>query len=222
MRSSLVCLMACLFVLSVLSGCSWIVSSTAVQGSGVVKTESRQVADFASVSLGAVGRVTVRQTGKESLTISAEDNILPLLESRVAGRTLFIETAKHTDIRPTKPIEFTVEVKSLEGLSLRGVGSIEAEGVQGKELLVSLVGAGEVTATGSADSLKLILTGVGSFHGEEFKTKQAMVQNAGAGSAVVRVSDDLDVTLSGVGSVEYIGSPKVRKSVSGVGSVKKR
>jgi hypothetical protein len=42
------------------------------------------------------------------------------------------------------------------------------------------------------------------------------------GSAVVDVSEQLDTDLSGVGSIEYVGSPQVQKSGRGLGSVKKR
>ncbi|HEY9707732.1 MAG TPA: DUF2807 domain-containing protein, partial [Oculatellaceae cyanobacterium] len=175
-----------------------------------------------SISSKSVGKVTVQQTGKESLTITADDNILPLLESRVADNVLYLTIAKDTNMNPTKPIKFVVEVKSLESLNIDGVGSIEVKDIQGKRLSVSLDGVGSTTITGRTDVLDLSLSGVGSFHGEDFKTKQAKVWHSGVGSAVVNVSDQLDATVSGVGSVEYIGSPQVRESVRGVGSVKKR
>jgi len=86
---------------------------------------------------------------------------------------------------PTKPIEFVVEVKSLESLKTDGVGRIEAKGIQGKRLAVAMEGVGEVTIAGSADAIDLSLSGVGSFQGEEFKNNQATVRNSGVGSAVV-------------------------------------
>lgn len=222
MKSKLYCPVACLAAWSLLAGCACRVGGAGVKGSGVVKTESREVAGFSSISLQSVGKVTVQQTGRDSLTISAEDNILPLLESRVADHTLYLETVKDADIDPARPIEFAVEVKSLEGLTMAGAGSIEAKGIQGKRLSVSLSGAGKVTVAGSADALELSLSGVGSYQGEEFKTKQATVRNSGVGKAVVNVSEHLDAIVSGVGSVEYVGSPQVQESISGLGRVKKR
>lgn len=213
---------SCLAALSIFAGCSFNIGSNGVRGSGIVKTESRKVSGFSSISSKSVGKVTVQQTGKESLTITADDNILPLLESRVADNVLYLTIAKDTHMNPTKPIEFVVEVKSLESLNIDGVGSIEVKDIQGKRLSVSLDGVGSMTIAGSVDVLDLSLSGVGSFHGEEFKTKQAKVRHSGVGSAVVNVSDQLDATVSGVGSVEYIGSPQVQKSGRGVGSVKKR
>lgn len=213
-------LFICLVALSMFVGCTF--TWGGLRGSGISKTESREVSGFSSISSKSIGRVMIQQTGKESLTISADDNILPLLESRVVDNILYLTIAKDTHMNPTKPIEFVVEVKSLENLNIDGVGSIEAKDIQGEKLSVSLDGVGSMTIAGNVDVLNLSLSGVGSFNGEEFRTKQATVRHDGVGSAVVNVSEQLDVTLSGVGSVEYIGSPQVRESKKGLGSVKKR
>ncbi|MFS8117048.1 MAG: GIN domain-containing protein [Microcoleus sp.] len=215
-------LVACLVALSIVAGCYFNIGGSGVRGSGIVKTESREVPGFSSISFKSVGRVKVQQTGKESLTISAEDNILPLLESRVADNILYLTIVNDSHLNPTKPIEFVVQVKSLESLNTDGVGSIEAQGIQGKRLAVVMDGVGEVTIAGSADVLDLTLSGVGSYQGEAFQTKQATVRNSGVGSAVVNVSEQLEADLSGVGSIEYVGSPQVQKSGRGLGSVKKR
>ncbi|MEA5580193.1 DUF2807 domain-containing protein [Nodularia harveyana UHCC-0300] len=212
-------LVACLAALSLSGGCYF---NNGLRGSGIVKTEHREADSFSSISSESVGRMTIQQTGKESLKITAEDNILPLLESRVADKVLYLTIKKDASINATKPIDFVVEVKSLESLNIKGVGTIEVKDIQGKRLSISLDGVGSMAIAGSVDVLELTLEGVGSFHGEELKTKQATVRNSGVGSAVVNVSENLDATVSGVGSVEYIGSPQVRESVRGVGTVKKR
>jgi hypothetical protein len=208
--------------LSTLAGCLPLMDGGGIKGSGILKAESRRVAEFSSIRLESVGTITVRQTGKESLTVSAEDNLLPLLESRVADRTLILGVAHGKGIRPTKPIEYTVEVKSLEGIRLQGAGNIDAKDIRGRSLSVSLSGAGNVTITGSADALDLTLSGAGNYHGEDFKTSKATIHSSGVGNAIVNVTKELDATLSGVGTVEYIGSPHVRTSVSGIGTVKQR
>ncbi|HAH31023.1 MAG TPA: DUF2807 domain-containing protein [Elusimicrobia bacterium] len=206
--------------LCVFAGCA--AKLDGIKGSGNVKTESRVVAGFTSVSLGGMGKVILRQTGKESLVVSAEDNLLPLLESSIVDHVLKLNMANNANIHPTKPIEFIVEVVNLEGLIVSGAGNIEAGDIWGKRLSVSLSGVGNVTVSGTADELELKVSGVGGYNGEKFKTRRAVVQSSGVGKAVVNVSEQLDAEVSGVGSVEYIGSPKVRETVSGVGSVKKR
>jgi len=218
-KSKLYSLAACLAALGFFGGCFF---NSGVRGSGVVKTESREVTAFSSISSETVGRVTVQQTGKESLKITAEDNILPLIKSYVTDNVLYLTMVKDASFNPTKPIQFFVEVKSLESLNIKGVGTFEVKDIQGKRLSISQDGVGSTTIAGNVDVLELTLSGVGSFHGEEFKTKQATVRHSGVGSAVVNVSEQLDATVSGVGSIEYIGSPQVRSSVKGVGTVKKR
>jgi hypothetical protein len=155
-------------------------------------------------------------------TIIAEDNLLPLLETRVADHILYLGTVNDVDINPTKPIEFIMEVKSLENFNMTGVGSIEAKGIQGKQLTIDLTGVGNMAIEGSANSLDLRLNGIGSYRGDRFKTKQATVHSDGVGSAVLNVSDQLDASVSGMGSIEYIGSPKVQKSGQGMGNIKQR
>ncbi len=206
--------------LTIFTGCTF--SLVGMRGSGVFKTETREVATFSSISFKSVGKLKVRQTGKESLTINAQDNILQFLESYVSDQTLYINNANLSIIDPTKPIEFDVEVKSLERLNTKAVGSIEVKDIQGKRLSVSLDGVGSVAIAGNVDVLDLDLSGVGSFDGKDLKTKQATVRNKGVGSAVVNVSEQLDASVSGIGSIEYIGDPKVTESVKGMGAIRKK
>jgi Putative auto-transporter adhesin, head GIN domain len=180
------------------------------------------VSGFSSIAFKSEGKVTVQQTGKESLTISAEENLLPLLESSVSNGILSIGTVNNADINPTKSIDFVIEVKSLENFNMTGVGHIAIKGIQGKQLAIGLTGVGDMTIEGNADSLDLNLEGVGNYDGAGFKTKQAKIYSKGVGGAVVNVSDRLDVLVSGIGSVEYIGSPKVQKSGEGLGQIKQR
>lgn len=220
MKSKLLRLPLCLAVLGMFTGC--IFNLGGIRGSGIIKTEPREVTTFSSISFKSVGKLKIQQTGKESLTIIAEDNILPILEGRVSGQTLYISNAKESSIDPTQPIEFIVEVKSLERIDINGVGSIEVKDIQGKRLSVSLDGVGSIAIAGNVDVLELNLDGVGSFNGEELKAKQATVRNKGVGSAVVNVSEELNATVLGIGSIEYIGSPQVKESVKGMGTIKKR
>ena len=217
MESPLWRFIACSSMFLLMAGCG-----RGIKGSGFVKTESRDVSGLNSVVLDGEGRVTITQSGKESLTITAENNILPLLEARVSDHVLRLGTINNVKIDPTVPVEFKIEAKRLEGLQLLGAGSMEASSIQGQHWTVAILGAGQISVEGVADSLSLDIQGAGKFNGKNFRTRKAAVNGSGAVSAVVNVSDQLDVKLSGVGLVEYIGSPTVNQSVSGVGSVKRR
>ena len=206
--------------LSIFTACT--ISLNGIRGSGVLRTEVREVTTFSTISFKSVGKLKIQQTGKESLTIIADENILPILQSQISDQILYISNENNSSINPSKQIEFIVEVKNLENLETKAVGSIEVKDIQGKRLSISLDGVGNVAIAGNVDVLDLDLSGVGSFNGEELKARQATVRNKGVGSALVNVSEQLDASVSGIGSIEYIGSPQVSKSVKGLGEIKKR
>ena len=59
------------------------------------------------------------------------------------------------------------------------------------------------------DSQVVTISGTGDYDGEELQSATADVTIDAVGNAVLQVSDRLDATVSGVGSVEYIGDPQV-------------
>jgi hypothetical protein len=65
-----------LLAVLLLAGC------TITRGSGQLSSESRQVSGFTKVELSGSGELKIEQTGTESLTISAEDNVLPRSPAR--------------------------------------------------------------------------------------------------------------------------------------------
>jgi hypothetical protein len=185
--------------------------------------------------------VLIEQGSAESLTIEAEDNLLPNLKTEVKNGTLEIfyrrENGKH--VNPTQTVKITIVVKDLtnvdftsagdltvDGLktnalevSLSGAGNIKLDKILVKALDVSLSGAGSSTASGTADDLNLSISGFGDFKGADLHSKNAQVDISGAGSATVWVDDDLDAQISGAGSVSYYGSASVTRQISGVGDI---
>ncbi len=206
----------------VVSGCAIGGGATTVRGSGHVKTERRTVAVFDQVAFSGVGQLTITQTGKESLTVEADDNLLPLLTSSVSGGTLQLGVKENTELQSATILKFNVTVKALKGISLSGAGNAKVDTLITPALKVTLSGAGHLAVTGRADGQDVTLSGVGSYDGSQFSTKTAKVIISGTGNAIVQVSATLDAEVSGVGSVDYIGNPRVTQHVTGLGSVRKR
>ena len=73
-----------------LAGCDSIFGSGVVVGSGTLKSESRPVSGFTTVTLSTVGSLTIEQTGTESLTVEGDDNIVPLITTVVKNNNLEI------------------------------------------------------------------------------------------------------------------------------------
>ncbi|MET0696557.1 MAG: DUF2807 domain-containing protein [Acidimicrobiia bacterium] len=195
--------------------------SPGVEGSGNVITESREVSDFNEIVLGGTGRVVVDVTGTESLTIEAEDNIMPFLETRVSNGRLRLETNR--SISPTLEIVYTITAETLDGLVISGSGVVEAEAVDSTDFRVDISGSGDVDVEGTLSGLLSVsISGSGEFDGESLTALEGQVDVSGSGNAVVNVTDDLDVSVSGSGEVQYLGEPNVESSVSGSGTVTPR
>jgi hypothetical protein len=213
-----------------------------VRGSGVVVSQTRQLEDFNSIEINYPIELTVQQGSANSLTISAEDNLLPQLGTRVSGGTLYIEDSQSDWARrvtPTQPIRLHLTVKDLQqvdfpsagtlnvgklqtdhlDLSISGAGSVTLADLTARELNVNLSGAGNITAGGSVDNLTLDISGFGSFHGTDLACQTVGITISGAGNATVWAKTSVNATISGTGSVKYYGSPQVSREVSGLGSV---
>ena len=119
-------LAAALLAAALLAGCTVNTAHTTVTGSGSVAKATRSVSGFNAVTLNGVGSLTITQGGTESLTIEAEDNLLPLLQSNVAGQRLTLGPPDRTTLVPTRPIAYTLAVKALQSLDLNGAGTIAA------------------------------------------------------------------------------------------------
>jgi hypothetical protein len=215
----------------------------AIAGSGIVETATYDdLAEFQAISVDYPGDYTVQQGDTESVTIEAEDNLLPQLVAEVRDGTLRVENSERNwsdRVNPTKPVHITITVVELNRVQFPTAGKMQIEGLQTDSLSLSVSGAGDVNVTdldagnldfslsgagninveGMADSLELSISGFGNFNGGDLQSQSADVHISGAGSATVWAEERLDASISGAGSVDYYGDPSVNERISGVGSV---
>jgi Putative auto-transporter adhesin, head GIN domain len=212
----------------VLGGCAQPTGTDTQEPSAVnsessdVTSESRDVSGFDEVELNGVGNLSIEQTGSESLTVEAEEDVLPKIRTEVEGDRLIIGPEPGSSIHTSDPINYTLTVEDLSALEVSGSGDIEAEGISTEALTVRISGTGDVEISGKADSQEIEISGSGDYRAENLESKEATVEVGGSGSAIVNVSDELEAEVSGSGSVEYTGDPAVERDVSGAGEVKKR
>lgn len=196
-------------------------TGSAIRGSGNIQTETRSVSGFSRVTLDGVGTLTITQSGTESLSITADDNILPDIDSSITGDTLHLGPKPGVSISNITRLDYRLTVKNLSAITASGAANVDASGIATTSLTVNLTGAGGMTIAGQADSQDVELSGAGSYKARDFATKTATVRVSGAGSATVAVSDHLDALVSGAGSITYYGNPNVTQQITGAGSVKK-
>jgi hypothetical protein len=211
-----------------------------VEGSGTPATEDRDVGSVTEVELAGVGNLVLVHGDVPGLTVRADDNILPLLESDISGKKLILRTRSGFDLQPKTPITYTLTVPKLTKLSITGSGGARAEqlsgdalavnitgsgkatlaGVEYKSLTIRLTGSGNATVSGTAETVTTRISGSGEINAEGLKVKTAEVRVSGSGNARVWATDHLKVRVSGSGNIHYKGDPQLEQKVSGSGRVK--
>ncbi|WP_171469094.1 head GIN domain-containing protein [Frigoriglobus tundricola] len=211
-----------------------------VDGSGVPATEERFVGDVTEVTFSGIGEMTIVQGVVPSLSVTADDNVLPALETKVNGRKLTVQTRSRSTISPKTKITYTLTTPRLESVTVSGAGNVRTEKFIGdaltvklsgagnarlrdanfKSLNVNVSGAGTASASGSAEKLTLRISGAGDVEAAALKTGTSDVQISGAGNATVWATEALKARVSGAGGIKYKGAPQVEQKVSGAGSVR--
>jgi hypothetical protein len=197
-------------------------NTTCIVGSGKVITETRSVSDFSHVVLEGVGKVIIQQGDTETLTVTSDDNIVPVLTSEVRDGKLILGVKERTTIQNQTEITFRVMLRALRGVQLSGAGDMTAQQINTNLLELNLSGAGSITASGTSEKLTIIVNGAGAVNTENLASTNATIAIGGSGNVIVNAKSTLDVTISGIGTVEYLGDPQITKQITGVGSVKQR
>lgn len=228
----MVCLAGCVSV-----GGGW----STVNGSGHVISETRTVTGFDRVSIAGTGELTVVQGDQESLTIEAEDNLLPFLRAEVTNGRLAIGP-HNVNVHPTRTIRYQLQVKTLRDIDLSGAIRAEASQIKTDRLGLGISGAGKVTiahleagtlttrisgsgtmiVAGRVDKQEINISGSGNHQARELKSAKADVNISGSGRASLWVTEFIKAHISGSGNVDYHGSPSVDSHVSGSGRIRYR
>src|SRR5215510_16095318 len=205
----------------ILAGCGHISTTDKVKGSGIVKTEKRSLTPFDSLEVICHGSIQVRNQSQEGLEISADDNIIPLITTEVNNGTLYIRSSKDYD--PSDKLEIRVSVPDLKRFSFTGAGEANLSNIKNDRMEIAMVGAGSLTASGETKDADITLSGAGSVDAKNLHAINAKVNSTGVGSVEIYATAQLDAKASGIGEINYYGSPKiVNKQATGLGGINAR
>ena len=194
--------------------------AAAITGSGKAVTQSRQVHDFRGLGLSIPAIVEVTQGPHERLAITADDNVLPLIENVVEGGVLKLRLREGTRLQRAT-IRVSLQVKALESISISGSGEVRAPALSGENLRLDIAGSGDARLGGKAQALDVRISGSGNVDAAKLTAQRAAVSVSGSGDAVVSARESLNVRIAGSGDVRYYGDPRVQKSVAGSGSLRR-
>jgi hypothetical protein len=213
-----------------------------VKGNGNVTTEQRSLNGYDGVNSHGPFDVYISQDSGFKVSVEAEDNLLPYIETYVENGVLNVRTKDGYWLNTRKDIKIHVSAPSYSKIRSVGSGNIvtsnmiqnsskiefESTGsgdiraqVNAPEVESELTGSGSITINGDTKTFTSEINGSGDIHAYDLKAETVSVGINGSGSADVYSSVNLKVSVNGSGDVRYKGNGQVSSSIHGSGSVKK-
>ena len=195
------------------SGCS-----IGIPGSGISKTEIRDVEPFRGIALSGVGEVRVSIGQPQNVEVIFDDNLMEIVETSVQNGKLRISTLKN--YRSSLGLKVNITVPDLDSADVSGVGSLIINDLATDNIDFTLSGVGSLEANGIAKNVTVSVSGTGSAELVGLKAEIVKASVSGVGSAEVYASQSVSASASGVGDVKIHGNPtQVEQSSSGIGDV---
>ncbi|TVQ92652.1 MAG: DUF2807 domain-containing protein [Bacteroidetes bacterium] len=214
--------------------------TNAIRGDGNVLTREKNLDSFTEIDASGVFKIFLLEGENPHIRIETDENIHEYISYEVKRSTLKLKMESNQIYRPTR-LDVYVTVNDLGQIRLSGATSLEADHVLvSPEFSLHLSGAGDIdlevetekltTHVSGAGSLKIkgytymhdiTLSGAASLKCVDLITHITHIKLSGAGSANVYASEELNASISGVGSIRYAGEPRSTNiSRSGVGSIR--
>ncbi|MCK6447659.1 MAG: DUF2807 domain-containing protein [Planctomycetes bacterium] len=199
---------------------SWGAWGADVVGSGVARTESRSVGGFERIHVNGSTDVVAEIGATPSLEVTADDNVLQYLETRVEDGTLVVELKSGSYSLRVQPV-VKVVAPTLVGLEVDGSSDATISKLTGAGFAIEIDGSGNVRCSGAVDALDVDISGSGDVRARDLAAKRVTVGISGSGDVHVQALETLSVSIAGSGDVRYAGEPQVTQSIAGSGDVRR-
>jgi len=190
-----------------------------VEGSGVAKTEPREVGEFDKIHLNGSPNVNIVIGPERSISVTTDENLLEVIQTSVEDGTLVIGGSEPFRTRLGVTVQITVP--ALTHVAVHGSGDVTVKQLDAEKFKAEIQGSGDISVAGRAEELDVEIQGSGDVNLDELAAKRASVEVQGSGDSTIKVSDELTVHVAGSGDVKYIGEPKVTQTGDQSGNVKK-
>ncbi len=209
-------------------------------GSGKEASVVRQVGTFSALRLDSSVDVIAHQGTSPSVTVRADDNIEPMIETVVEGDALVVRMRKNVSFRTNHKVVVDVVFTTLTGAQQHGSGDLHIDKLSGPKFestiagsgdlqidhaqlgsfALSIAGSGDVAISGTADEARFGVAGSGDINARDFVARRVSVSISGSGDAHVNATEAIEARVAGSGDVTYSGHPhEVSRRVSGSGSI---
>jgi hypothetical protein len=214
-----------------------------VTGNGNVKKETRDVSNFTGVTVSGSVNVQLAYGNSNTITVEADENVLPYIETKVENGTLAVSTKNKWGIRTKSKIIVYASLTKLTNLRVSGSGNISGSGdfsndgktdisISGSgninlsmnsfnETKISVSGSGNVVLKGnSTNNIDASVSGSGDIDCIEINCNDVFAHVSGSGNIKVNASRSIDAKVSGSGNIYYKGSAtNINLKSSGSGKI---
>lgn len=192
-----------------------------VRGSGNSKSETRDVSEFKRIKAGGAMNIEVSAQKDFSVTVEADDNLLPYIKTDVSGDALNIYSEGR--ISPKSGIKIRISMPEINSAEISGASTATISNVQADSIKLEASGASKIKIDGNAGRLQSDASGASGINAENLKVENADVEASGASNTTVSATGELKAEASGASTIYYTGEPSsVKQNSSGASSVKKK
>jgi hypothetical protein len=216
-----------------------------VEGNGNLKKDNRNASGYTAVGSGGAFDVEINYGTSNTITVEADENLLPYIESVVENNELKLRAKKGYNLKSRNKMKITVSLTKMTALHVSGSGNVKGDGDFNNDgtTNISISGSGDVKLNfGKFNGLEVKISGSGNMKlkGKETSKISAQVSGSGnidaydvsasevtarvsgSGNVNVTASASVDAVISGSGNVNYKGAASdVKQKTSGSGKVRK-
>ena len=178
----------------------------AIIGNGIQKTETRNVAPYTKIVIGSAFEGQFFETTPGPLSLSADSNILPLIETKVVNDTLIVNVKG--SISTKKGFRITGRTAKISAIDANGAARIDLKNIGKHPLDIKGSGASRVIVFGSPSGLTVDASGA----------SQVQLGTVALDSLLADLSGASKLTLSGTvknANIEASGASQFSGKISG-------
>jgi hypothetical protein len=200
----------------------------AIVGSGRLVIVTFGFRDFSRISLSQSFKATIRKSESYSIRVEVDDNIKQYVLAHQSGNAVSIGLEDNSYSNVTMNV--TIETPDVSSIEASGASSIRLDGfvldhdlqvvasgaslingnLTAREVTFNLTGSSNVELTGGANVLSVYGTGATQLSLFDFPVMTCKVNMTGGSVSNVRVSDYLEVSLTGGSVLRYKGNPSTK------------
>jgi citrate lyase gamma subunit len=197
-----------------------------VYGNNHVVKKDRNAGHFTGIRVSSGIDVYLKQTGSESITVEADENLHEYILTEIRDGVLHVYS--DANIREAEMKRVYVTMKDIRSLKTSSAGDLIGESpVTADELELSASSAGDIklelkaetvnidisssgdmTLSGEADMMDADLSSAGDLNAYGLAVREADVSVSSAGDADITVTEKLRARASSAGDINYRGNPK--------------